>query len=156
MAKTATFSDILNKPASEVERPKPLPAGTYLCVVKGLPRFDKSSKKQTEFVEFNLSPMQAGEDVDQEDLAAMLLNKDGTSKVLNELTIRATYYLTDNSLYRLKDFLTHCGLDVESDASLRQLVDAAPGCQVTAFVKHQASDDGQSVYAQLGGTAVAE
>ncbi len=85
MAQTQTspnFGALLDKPASDVERPKPLPQGSYHCIVKGLPRFDKSSKKFTEFVEFTLQPTSAGEDVDEEDLEAMggIANK----------TIRAT------------------------------------------------------------------
>ena len=65
------FGALLDKPASEIERPKPLPQGGYICTVKGLPKFDKSSKKQTEFVEFTLQPVEAMEDVDQEALASM-------------------------------------------------------------------------------------
>jgi len=141
------FGIILDKPATDVERPKPLPQGSYTCVVKGLPRYDKSSKKQTEFVEFTLKPLSAGEDVDEDDLKAMggFENK----------TIRATYYLTEESVFRLKDFLIHCGID-EDGQTLRQMIDQTPGCQVIAFIKHRASDDGQSIFAELAKTAPAE
>lgn len=137
------FGALLDKPASEIERPKPLPQGSYTCVVKGLPRYDKSSKKQTEFVEFTLQPLDAGEDVDQDSLQEMggFQNK----------TIRATYYITEDSLWRLKDFLSHLG--IEEDGSLRTMIDQTPGRQVVAFIKHRASEDGQSVFAELGKTA---
>ena len=140
------FGALLDKPASDVERPKPLPQGSYHCVVKGLPRFDKSSKKFTEFVEFTLQPTAAGEDVDEEDLAAMggIANK----------TIRATYYITEDALWRLKDFLSHCG--IEEDGSLRNMIDQTPNCEVIAFIKHRASEDGQSVFAELAKTAPVE
>ncbi len=149
MAQTQTspnFGALLDKPASDVERPKPLPQGSYHCIVKGLPRFDKSSKKFTEFVEFTLQPTAAGEDVDEEDLAAMggIANK----------TIRATYYITEDALWRLKDFLSHCG--IEEDGSLRNMIDQTPNCEVIAFIKHRASEDGQSVFAELAKTAPAE
>lgn len=149
MAQTQTspnFGVLLDKPASDVERPKPLPQGSYHCIVKGLPRFDKSSKKFTEFVEFTLQPTAAGEDVDEEDLAAMggIANK----------TIRATYYITEDALWRLKDFLSHCG--IEEDGSLRNMIDQTPNCEVIAFIKHRASEDGQSVFAELAKTAPAE
>jgi len=149
MAQTQTtpnFGALLDKPASDVERPKPLPQGSYHCVVKGLPRFDKSSKKFTEFVEFTLQPTAAGEDVDEEDLAAMggITNK----------TIRATYYITEDALWRLKDFLSHCG--IEEDGSLRNMIDQTPNCEVIAFIKHRASEDGQSVFAELAKTAPVE
>jgi len=149
MAQTQTspnFGALLDKPASDVERPKPLPQGSYHCIVKGLPRFDKYSKKFTEFVEFTLQPTAAGEDVDEEDLAAMggIANK----------TIRATYYITEDALWRLKDFLSHCG--IEEDGSLRNMIDQTPNCEVIAFIKHRASEDGQSVFAELAKTAPVE
>lgn len=144
---TPNFGALLDKPSADVERPKPLPQGSYTCVVKGLPRYDKSSKKLTEFVEFTLQPLAAGEDVDQDDLQAMggYQNK----------TIRATYYITEDALWRLKDFLGHLGIE-EDEKSLRQMIDETPGKQVTAFVKHQASEDGTAVFAQLGKTAPVE
>ncbi len=149
MAQTQTppnFGVLLDKPASDVERPKPLPQGSYHCIVKGLPRFDKSSKKFTEFVEFTLQPTAAGEDVDEEDLEAMggIANK----------TIRATYYITEDALWRLKDFLGHCG--IEEDGSLRNMIDQTPNCEVIAFIKHRASEDGQAVFAELAKTAPVE
>lgn len=141
------FGAILDRPSTEIERPKPLPVGTYTCVVKGLPRYDKSTKKGTEFVEFVLQPLAAGEDVDEEALKEMggFQNK----------TIRATYYLTEDAVWRLKKFLDDCGIE-EGDLSLRQRIEQAPGSQVYAYMKHQASDDGQSVYAQLSNTAPVE
>lgn len=145
------FGAILDTPSHEVERPKPLPAGSYTCVVKGLPRYDKSPKKQTEFVEFTLQPLAAGDDVDADDLASMggFANK----------TIRATYYITEDAKWRLKEFLDHCSIekgDEENPISLRQRIEATPGCQVVAHLKHEASQDGQSVFAKLGTTAAVE
>ena len=142
------FGSILNKPMSQTERPKPLPVGSYICVVKGLPRFDKSSKKQTPFVEFTLQPLQAGDDVDAEALEDMggIVNK----------TIRATYYTTEDAMWRLKKFLTDCGIDEDDNKSFDQAISETPGCQVVAHLKHQASDDGEAVYAQISGTAAVE
>ena len=139
------FSDILDKPASETEKPKPLPVGGYVCVVKGLPRRDKSSKKGTPFVEFTLQPLEVLEDVDADELTAMggFTNK----------TIKATYYLTDDALWRLKDFLEHCGIEIADGASYSQLIEETPNCQVIAYLRHEASEDGTSIYARLGKTA---
>lgn len=146
MAKSPNFGALLDTAPSDVERPKPLPEGQYLCVVKGLPRFDKSSKKQTEFVEFNLSPIQVGADVDQEALAEM--------GGIADKTIKATYYITEASLWRLKEFMEHCG--IEEGPSLRAMIDETQNCQVVAYIKHEASNDGESVFAKLGKTASAD
>ncbi len=70
-------------------------------------------------------------------------------------TIRATYYLTEESAYRLKDFLDHCDAGDDS-MSLRERIGEAPNCQVMAFIRHTASQDGSSIYAELAKTAPAE
>lgn len=153
MSMAPNFGALLDRPSSEIERPKPLPVGTYVCVVQGLPRQDKSSKKGTEFVEFTLKPIEASEDVDTDDLTAM--------GGLENRTLRCTYYITEDALWRLKKFL-HDDLQIEEEdedgenKSLRQMVSEAPNRQVLAHVKHQASDDGTTTYAQVDMTAPVE
>lgn len=145
----ASFGSILDRPSSEIERPKPLPVGTYVCVVKGLPRYDKSSKKLTDFVEFTLQPLQAGDDVDQEALQEMggFVNK----------TLRATFYITEDAAWRLKKFLSDLGHDVDDEkTSLRQMISESAGLQVVVTVTHTSSDDGSAVYANVGMTAPVE
>lgn len=150
MAKPATksstpnFGALLDTPSSEVERPKPLPVGSYVCMVLGQPRYDKSAKKQTEFVEFTLKFLSAEDDVDADELKEM----GGVA----DKTIKDTYYITETSLWRLKDFLTSCDLDVDGDESLRALIEETPGKQVGIFIKHEASQDGQSIFARVGKT----
>jgi len=155
MAKSQTVSnklaDILDKPSSEVERPKPLPAGSYQCIVKGMPRHDVSSKKQTPFVEFTLAVQSAADDVDEDELKEWMSRPDGTSRALTDATIRATYYKTEEALYRLTDFLDHCGAG-EDTMTVRERIDEAPNCSVGAYIKHVPSTDGQSMYAELGKT----
>lgn len=153
----ASFGSILDKPASEVERPKPIPAGTYRCLIKQRPRFDKSSKKQTEFVEFQLTPLEAGDDVDENDLKAALTKGDGSVKKLTDVSIRATYYLTEDALWRLKKFLMDdLGIDDLEEIGFRQGIDQALNREVIASVKHVPSDDGTAVFAQLASTAPVE
>jgi len=149
----ATFGSILDTPASDVERPKPLPAGTYHCVVDGQPRMDKTTKKGTEFVEFSLKPMQALDDVNEDDLKASLTSADGSIKPLADKRIRATYYLTPDSLYRLKDFLINdLGIE-EGKKKIRQLIGEAQNRQVLAAIKLVPSEDGTMLYANLAKTA---
>lgn len=145
MSTAPNFTSILDRPASSIEKPKPWPVGTYTAVVTGLPRQDKSAKKQTPFVEFTLKPLQAEEDVDQEALEAM--------GGLGEKTIRNTYYTTEDATWRLIKFLEDCGLEAEEDESIRQLLDKTPGCQVKINIKHRASDDGETIFAEIGSTA---
>lgn len=150
------FGSILDRPPSKDDRPKALPAGSYVCVVDGRPRYDVSSKKKTEFVEFSLKPISAGEDVDSDDLLAALTRADGTSSALSDKRIKATYYLTEDAIWRLNTFLEHLGIEEEEGKSRRVMIDETPGKQVIAFIKHEASDDGATVFAKLASTAPVE
>lgn len=152
MSAQPNFADILDRPASETEKPKPLPAGSYSTVVTGLPRRDVSSKKKTPFVEFILKITGALDDVSEEDLAAWSTRADGGKKSLTEATVKATYYLTEDALWRLKEFIEHCGIEVPEGASYSQLIEELPNCQVGANLRHRASEDGASIFAELAKT----
>lgn len=148
-----SFSSILDKPSSDVERPKPLPTGTYQCVVDGQPRMDKSSKKGTPFVEFALRPMAALDDVDEDDLNASLTSADGTVKPLADKRIRATFYLTEDAAWRLKNFLVNDLQITEGKKKIGQLISEAQNREVLAMLKHVPSEDGTGIFAQLAKTA---
>lgn len=135
------FGALLDTPASEITAPPVFPAGTWHWRVIGQPRQDVSSKKQTPFVEFTLKPMAAMEDVDQE-----ALNEFGS---FAEKTLPATFYITEKSTFVLKEFLTHCGISDEG-VSLRQMIDEAMNCEVLGSIRHEASEDGQRVFARFG------
>lgn len=154
----SNFSSILDRAPSEIEKPKPLPVGTYTCVVNGLPTYDKSSKKQTDFVRFNLKVLAAGEDVDADDLSTWMQKPDGTTRSLADTQIRHDLYLTEDAAWRLKDFLTHLGWDIEDseNGSMRQMIEQSAGRQVNVFMRHEASQDGTSVFAKVGSTAAVE
>jgi hypothetical protein len=143
-----TFSSILDRPSNTIEKPKPLPVGTYLAMCKGLPREDKSSKQQTPFVEFTMQLLQAAEDVDADGLQAVLKDK-----ALSDITMKNTYYLTENAAWRLQKFLESDLLIPGDDNSLRQMISASPGKQCLVSVKHEASQDGTTVFARITDTA---
>lgn len=143
----ANFGAILDKPSNEIERPKPLPVGSYLCVVAGLPKMDKSTKKQTEYVEFTANILQALEDVDKEELEAI--------GGIQGKQVTITYYLTDKSAYRLKEFMID-DLLIDEMETLRPMLDQTQGRQFIANIIHQPSQDGQAVFANVGSTAPVE
>lgn len=156
-ATNPNFGSILDKAPSEVERPKPLPVGTYFTTLVGLPRFDKSTKKQTEYVEFMHKIISAEADVDEDDLATYLTSPDGTKKKLSDVTMKNTYYLTENAAWRVKDFLRNCGFDVDTDdRTMREMVEDTAGKQVGVYVTHTPSQDGQSVFANIDKTVAVE
>lgn len=154
---TPNLASALDRPAGSVEKPKPCPQGSYHFIVAGMPRYDKSSKKQTEFVEFTLKFQAPTEDVDQDELTAWLTKPDGSTKVLQEMTTKVTLYITENSLWRINQFLEHLGWDIgtpenpgeDADKSLREMIEQSMNRSVGGFMKHEASDDGSTVYSKF-------
>ena len=133
----AGFKDLLAKPAEQAERPKPLPVGTYVFLVKGH-SFGQSDKKKTDFVEFQLVPQEPKEDVDQELLSGL----DWRKKVLP-----ATFYFTEDAVYRLKEFLEKFGLNTK--LSFGELIPQVTGKAIIGGVTHSQSADGQSTYSNV-------
>lgn len=141
----ANFSDVLNRPAASIERPKPLPVGTYHCIVDGPGEQAEVGQKKTEAIIFKLRPLSAGPDVD----AGALAEAGG---VVGK-TIRHTMYITSDAAWRLKQFLVdHLGIEAGSK-TLGELVSEAPGRQVSVAIKHRAAQDGSAIYAEVASTA---
>ena len=163
-AQAQSFASILDRAPSEIEKPKPLPQGSYITSIVGQPRHDKSSQKQTPLVEFQHKIISAGDDVDADELEAYLTMPDKTKKKLSDIILKNVYYTTDNAAWRLKDFLKHCGLNMGDEEtgeagdydSLRQAVEDTPGKQVGIYVKHTPFQDGTGVRAEVGRTFVVE
>lgn len=137
------FQSLLDKPVTEVDRPKPQPEGTYVFNVADY-KFDKSAKKKTDFVQFELVPVQAMEDVDQDQLTEFL-----GDKTLTDKKFKADYYLTDDAIWRLHEFLLD-HLKMEKGPPLRELIEAAKGQQVLGVIGHSPSQrDENVVYANI-------
>ena len=147
------FSSLLDEAPTTVESPKVLPAGTYHCVVRGSPRYDKSSKKQTPFVEFTLIPQSALEDVDESDLSAWATKASGDVRKLTDAAIKATYYETEDAIFMLDQFHEHCGIDLSVPMSRRNRNEEVQNSEVLVVLRHEASDDGQRIFARLARTA---
>ena len=150
-----SFESILDTPADAVERPKPLPAGTYEAIVKGMPEHGVSTQKKTPFVRFTYALTAAGEDVDEDELKTLLTNKDGEVEAINTKSIRDTYYTTPDAIFRLTDTLERMGIDAEGK-TIRQMIDETPNCSIRVVVGHRASEDGQQIFAEVKRTMKAD
>ena len=113
-----------------------------------MPKFDKSSKKQTDYVEFTVKPLAYIGEYDEEALKAM--------GGFGDKTMRLVFYITEASLWRLKDFLEHCGLDVEEAKSLRELIEATPNCTFRGQIAHRIGNDNKTAFAEIVSTAADE
>jgi len=137
---SANFSDVLNKKLDNVEKPKPLPIGTYFAVINGAPEIKPRGQNNTLAAEFKFKILQADEDVDAEALAEMGGIKDRE--------LRFTLWLTEDALWRAKQFVENCGVD-DTGMSVSQALQACVGMSAKVKVKHVPSQDGQELYANI-------
>jgi hypothetical protein len=155
---TPTFESILDMPAADVERPKPLPTGTYDAIVQGLYEEGISSQKKTPFVQFAFAIQAADEDVDEDEITAYLTSKDSSVKPLAGVVLKnnsTKFYTTPDSMFRLTDFFDHCGIDQEGK-TVRQCLSETPNCSVKILISHVASQDGEQIFAEVKKTMPAE
>mgnify|MGYP001593996052 CR=1 FL=1 len=149
MAET-TFSSILNRPSKEAKRPPPLPTGTYVWIIKGMPESGKSSKKQTPFWKFIVVPQQSLDDVDEDQLKECggLADKSG----------ELTFYDTEKAGYRLIEFMRDdLGIDDDNGEKLGlAMIDETPNKQFLGHVKHTPSADGKGIRWEIDQTAPLE
>lgn len=140
---TANFNAILSKQVEEVERPKPLPVGTYLFnIVRH--EFGESQQKKTPYVRFICKPMMAQDDVDKSMLPENWQSKE----------FRQDFYLTDEAMFRLRDFLETIQVSVSGRTFAAAIPDTT-NRQFLGTVTHTIGKDGKSVYAEIGNVAAA-
>lgn len=163
------FAPILDRSPKDVEKPKNLPMGSYTFITRGVPRQDKSTQRKTDFVEFTLVPQgplqgdNGNADVDQEQLDEALTRRNGEKIQIQSKAQRLTFYITEDALFRLEDFLRHLGFDIPTEAekrtmteeqlddlpSFRQMLAESQNRSVGGFISHKPSDDGSVMYANI-------
>lgn len=137
------FRSLLDAEVTEVDRPKPLPAGNYVYNV-GEYELKKSAKKGTDFVSITLTPVSAQEDVDAAELAACL-----GEKSLSDKPTKVDFYLTPDAVWRLDEFLIE-RLGIEGTMSRSARLEQMAGKQVVGQVSHVPSQrDENVVYANI-------
>jgi hypothetical protein len=129
------FKDLLSKPLDNVERPKALPAGTFYGMVKSY-ELKESNEKKTPFVEFTLAVQSAGEDVDQADMEGVDLSKK---------SLRARFFITPDSEYRLKEFIGSLGIPT-TGRSFGETLPETVSQPVMIDVTQRQSTDGQDIF----------
>jgi len=122
------FASILDESPTEVVRPKPLPEGTYLWTVQGR-RYDKSTKKGTDYIAFDLAAIQPFDDVPISDLEA--------AGGLEGKTKEVTFYITEGAVFLLDAFHEACGIDLSTPVSRKQRNEMVLNAQVIGVVKHR-------------------
>lgn len=135
------FSKILSKQTSAIEKPKPLPIGTYICNNPQLPKFQGIGKNETPAATFNFVVLAPGEDVDMEQLQAY-----GEWK---GKSLRFNMFLTENSEYRtMEELTTVFGIEQEGK-NLGQMFNETINKQVLVSIRHRPSEDGTEMFHEI-------
>ena len=132
------FKALLKKPVDSIERPKPLPAGTFFGVVQKY-EFGESKEKKTPFLRLLIGITGPGDDIDPSDL-------DGVD--LAKKSLRKDYYLTDDALYRLTELIASCGIPTEG-RMLDECIPDLQGASMLCSVTQRSSPDGSEIYNDL-------
>jgi len=143
-APSASFESILDTPVANVERPKPMPIGTYDAIVRGMYEEGVSAQKKTPFVQFAFAITGAGPDVDEEALEAVGGIAD---KVMKNNSTK--FYTTPDSLWRLTETLEAMGIEDLESKTIRQALAETPNAACKIVIIHEPSQDGEQVFASL-------
>jgi len=129
------FSHLLRKPVSDAKKPPVLPEGTYYGQIT---KHDlgESAQKKTPFLQWSGTYTHAEDSVDLRDEA-------GEPIVLEGKRFQFSHYLTEDSLYRLREFLESCGLETEG-RSFEELIPQAIGKSVMLEIIQAPIEDKQT------------
>lgn len=144
---SVNFNDLLSTQVDQAERPKPLPPGTYTFIIQGQPKFDRTkSDKETPFIEWQATPVQAHGDVDQTLLSQV--------KDWNKRGLRLTFYLTEDAKFRLREFMEKLGLSVQG-RTFAEVLPEVVNQQFVAAVKHEVAQKSGNIFAVIDDNSVA-
>lgn len=128
------FASLLSKPVESAERPKSKPAGTYRGIVENY-KFDTSREKKTPYVRFGVTSVMAGDDVDRDRLAHIDLTK---------YKPYVDFYITDDALFRLREFIESCGIDTKG-RDFNETIPEVKSKGVIFTVIEEPTQDGQGM-----------
>jgi len=143
MPQAPNYNSLLDKTVGSAERPKAVPIGVYLGIITEM-GFDTSAKKKTPFVRYSVKPIQAVSGVDQE-----LFTAAGGAERLNKMKLGLDFYLTEDALWRLREFLEE-SLRIDcSTRSFKESIPYAVNQQIYFVMDVAVSEDGKASYNQI-------
>lgn len=137
----ADFKKLLSVQATTVEKPKPLPVGTYDAVITGH-KFDESREKKTPYCRVTFRPVAPCGDVDGEAFEAF-----GGHANLSKKELFVDYWLTDEALFRFRQLFEEVLKLPVDGKTFDELAPQMDGQSVKVEIVHNPSQDGQQIYA---------
>ncbi len=125
-----SYKDLLKARPQEIKAPEPIPPGPYKVRVASY-EFTKAGQKQNDCIVFTLNLLEPGDEVDPARLAAAEEDRKRAKP-------KHTIYITEASLWVLKEFLTDV-LKIDEKDSLEEMVPETVGKEFIAIFTEQQS-----------------
>lgn len=151
------FSAIARQAAGQSKKPARLPPGDFPGVIKSFEWGDANKNKtpyvrlQLGFTAFPESCLEEWEEFDNEKQTSFSVKKSDID--LSKRTMRKDFYMTDDSRYRMDEFLVLMGINVGTPDSPRSYEETLPeliGAPVLAEVQHQLNQQTNDTFVQVG------
>lgn len=155
------FSSLLNTTAADIEKPPVLPQGTYLWKVNKAHKEADAGKGEWKIVEIPVvavSPDSLADDVDLDALSEFgSLNASTNSIRFMFPTDPSKKADVDRTLYSLKKFLLDVlHVDAEPEATLKELLAKAIGCEFRAQAIHRFDAERDTTFVDVKNYMAAE
>lgn len=134
------FRELLKKPAGEAKKPEALPVAHYPGKIKNYELGDQN-KNRTPYVRVNLAITGWTDEVEIED--EMKASTD-----LSKRSLRRDFFLTDDALWRLDEFLAGMGVDIAGrsyEEALPEIVGADVLIEVQQYLNQSTNEIGNQV-----------
>lgn len=122
---SVNFAELLDTPIEDAKRPPTLPRGSYHGMIKSF-EFDESKEKKTPLVRYQVGLTAATENVDEEALTEIDLSK---------RQMPYEFYITEDSKYRLREFLEAMGISI-AGRKFKEAIGDVVGEAVLVDVEH--------------------
>lgn len=133
------FSALLRKPAGEAKKPPALPAADYPAVLSSFELGD-NNKNKTPYVRFMVKLTGWAESLDESD-------RDSDIDLVKR-QMRKDFYLTDDALWRLDEFMKSIGIEANG-RTYEELFPEMMGMEVIAEVRQYMNQQTSEIGNQL-------
>lgn len=139
----------LKRPSGQALKPKVLEPADYPGIVKSWEAGD-ANKNKTPYVRFHLAPTGWPDAIAEEDRTQAL--PDGTTKPIElaKRQMRRDFYLTDEAMWRLDEFLRTMGIEGIGQRSYEECLPESIGKSITMEVQQQLNQQTNELFNQIG------
>lgn len=142
------MQELLKKPAGKAVKIPPLPIGNFQGKIKSYEYRKAPSEDKSPAVRFGLVPTGWPENITEDEKS--YLDGEGVSHVvdLTKKSLRRDFYLSDNALVYLDEFLRSCGLDLSTmtyEEAIPKVVGRDVVFEVKQYVNQTTSEIGNDV-----------